>query len=737
MKYTLKSRKSLWNLISLCIFFGLAPRVGLTEGASLSWEVANRFGPFEAYRDIGKDPVAIFNIWKMNPNKRFEDWHRDLWQSHEDNGSDTFVSPYAELIRAAPDNRKNALWDSVKDMHRERIAALARGRGPIKISATSVITAESCVWQFEGHEAQTAPCQNHMFEVDLSDPAGMLVVKSHDGVQSAEARIEVKHRLIVGLGESYSAGQGNPDIPARWAAWTPETRPETLDVNWLKKPRKFLENGSAEARWLDAECYRSFFNYETLTALKIASDEPHSFVSFLHYACSGAEVFDGLLNPQGIPKDSNRANDFGQKEKPSWYHARSQLHSMIMDLCSNPGDVRPYPRVLRDKLIPRNQSHLRHAFLRHNNFTGEVEPRHIDGSFKTRTYAAHRNSDEWGDKVGEAYPTDGLPACDGQLAKPDLVLLGIGGNDGGFESIVRYYVVPNTYKMGIFNYIAAGEICPQSRNLGINKVARRACGLKPYNTGALVPGTKNWRCANSRCQPLQERLVIAYEAIINLTGITADRLVTPVYPDPFRSSDLPLIPLDEELPNYAGLREKGRGPVLQHGKDGAAAGGQAPNPLSQWNAAALGLGKARPIAREWSFDITRQEAELILREAEGIRSQQRDAAKRTGVSLVLGTRDSFLSSPWTAGQHGQLANAPPPNNWDPSEWEPYAYEARARAARTYNDSVMTQQDLDEEVDFRGAAHPNLTGHRLLAQTISPCVTAILNEKGTAPCRERH
>jgi hypothetical protein len=160
------------------------------------------------------------------------------------------------------------------------------------------------------------------------------------------------------------------------------------------------------------------------------------------------------------------------------------------------------------------------------------------------------------------------------------------------------------------------------------------------------------------------------------------------------------------------------------------------NPLRRWISTSILLPGGNRLAKNWRFDITRQEAEVIVREAEGIRAQQREAATRTGVSLVLSSRDAFLTAPWTFGMNGHLPNASATAGWDPSTWEPYAYEAKARAIRTFNDSLLTQQDLDKHVDFRGTAHPNLTGHRLLADTIMPCATAILQGHGNGNCRER-
>ena len=186
-----------------------------------------------------------------------------------------------------------------------------------------------------------------MFDFPIDGSTAQLTATPIQGGEIVSSDIKVDHQVIVGVGESYSSGQGNPDIPARWRSWKNGNAPEALDVSWLTNPKDYLLDGNSEAKWLDPECYRSFFNYQTLVALKVASDNPHGFVSFLHYACSGAEVFDGLLNPQLIPKASNRGSDFGQDQSPTWYQARSKLNSLVMDLCENPGPLGEYPEAIR------------------------------------------------------------------------------------------------------------------------------------------------------------------------------------------------------------------------------------------------------------------------------------------------------------------------------------------------------------------------------------------------------
>lgn len=725
-----------WSpLIIIAWFAGfIVPTILQAQQLQLTWEVTNRFGPFEAYRDVdGISPSEVFETWKMKTGENYQDWHQRLWS--EKNGR--FVSPYAGLIEArAIGRRQTALWDPVQDVHRSRIASLARGSGDVQVSAYSSLLDQDCEWQIEGRAPEIGRCREHRFSIPLEGPTVVLTVSSLEGSHSANVEIKIEHKLIVGLGESYAAGQGNPDIPAEWKAWKQVTRPSTLSVAWLNQPARYLANNKAEARWLDAECYRSFFNYQTLTALKIASTEPHSFVSFMHYACSGAEVFDGLLNPQGIPAGSNRAVDFNQGRSKSWFQARSQMNSLVMDLCDEPGELIPYPKELRDRLVARSSLRTRHAFQRHNSFVGELRP---DASVSPstqgdgRSYADHAGSTAWRSTFGDNLPTDGLPDCAAGIAKPDLVLLGIGGNDAGFESIVQFYVAPSNFKTGLFSYIASGGICPREANLGSNRAAKRACRLKKfnrYNTEALIDGLWSRKCANRQCLPLAKRLEFAIDAIVAVTGVSAKKIVTPVYPDPFRSADLPRVALDEPLPNYAGNREQGIGAVLTQGPDGGS--DKVHNPLSRWIGATVLVPGGNHLAKIRRFDVTRQEAEVMIREVEAIRRQQRLAAAAGGVSLVYSTRDAFLSSPWTFGAKGHLPNSTT-DGWDPATWEPYAYELEARAIRTFNDSLLTQQDLDEHIDFRGTAHPNLTGHRLLADRILPCAMALLQAQNNEIC----
>ena len=77
--------------------------------------------------------------------------------------------------------------------------------------------------------------------------------------------IDVVHHLVVGLGDSYGSGEGADDT-----------------------------FGTA-AGWQDKNCHRAANSAQARAALAIERADDHSAVTFLHLACSGATIDEGLL----------------------------------------------------------------------------------------------------------------------------------------------------------------------------------------------------------------------------------------------------------------------------------------------------------------------------------------------------------------------------------------------------------------------------------------------------------
>ncbi len=87
--------------------------------------------------------------------------------------------------------------------------------------------------------------------------------------------VDVQDQLILVLGDSIPSGEGNPDA-------TTVTDPSTYP----------------EGRWIDEACHRSLRSGYAQAAVRMERDDPHSSVTLVHLACSGATTRNGLLGPQ-------------------------------------------------------------------------------------------------------------------------------------------------------------------------------------------------------------------------------------------------------------------------------------------------------------------------------------------------------------------------------------------------------------------------------------------------------
>lgn len=150
--------------------------------------------------------------------------------------------------------------------------------------------------------ALTQPCgEPAELEIPYPDGAGIIVEVAGLEVASTEAR--VTDLLVVGMGDSFGSGEGNPDIAVRFsrerAAHYGTDGEEKLGgyparVGGWKGigDRTFI---GENARWLDQACHRSLYSYQLRAALQLAIEDPHRAVTFVGLACSGAEVTDGLF----------------------------------------------------------------------------------------------------------------------------------------------------------------------------------------------------------------------------------------------------------------------------------------------------------------------------------------------------------------------------------------------------------------------------------------------------------
>jgi lysophospholipase L1-like esterase len=276
----------------------------------------------------------------------------------------------------------------------------------------------TCTWRvrMSGSPQLTAkvlerPCSAAV-EIDIPYPTGADVSVSDDGQIRAATTVRVNDIFIVGLGDSYASGEGNPDRPVRWrddrvasfgsfaSGIHLDGYPERLTTTVAYAGRNVH---GPSAFWLSQPCHRSLYSYQVRVALQLALEDPHRAVTFLGVSCSGADIASGLLAP--------------------WK------------------GVEPFPAS-----PTRSQ-------------VGEVAVAQCGGTgYETRTY-------------GPSFTSGGaVPALDGltlqrcppeQARKIDLILLSAGGNDIGFAKLVAYAILRENTPLRRFSELSTGVLAPR------------------------------------------------------------------------------------------------------------------------------------------------------------------------------------------------------------------------------------------------------------------------------------
>ncbi len=97
----------------------------------------------------------------------------------------------------------------------------------------------------------------------------LLTVRGQDGqAATTMQRVVLKDLLMVSIGDSYASGEGNPDVP---------------------------RGPTTPGSWQDRRCHRSRFAGPAQAAWELERRDPQSTVTFLSYACSGAQIRKGLI----------------------------------------------------------------------------------------------------------------------------------------------------------------------------------------------------------------------------------------------------------------------------------------------------------------------------------------------------------------------------------------------------------------------------------------------------------
>jgi lysophospholipase L1-like esterase len=167
---------------------------------------------------------------------------------------------------------------------------------PVRLDATGVqlddgtgglLTPQSYQWAITpvgGGEPVVIDSGQAVVEAELAegDYEAQLTVGTGDAADTITGPIRVDDILFVALGDSFAAGEGNPERPGDPPVWADDGSPTST------------QQGADHAT-----AHRSTLAGPAQTALQLEQNDPQTSVTFVFLAASGASIEEGLLAPQG------------------------------------------------------------------------------------------------------------------------------------------------------------------------------------------------------------------------------------------------------------------------------------------------------------------------------------------------------------------------------------------------------------------------------------------------------
>jgi lysophospholipase L1-like esterase len=363
---------------------------------------------------VSAQPVIVWEV--ENPFRFFLDAadaevHRATWSSLSPEQRKSPVLAVERLLAERhPEGWSASMfdktcWDGTRNRYvcRDRPDYINPKSHTVRASLQGLADAQvvDCTWLTAPRgrggrgKAVTLPCDTPV-QLEIAYPAGAWIKVEIGGLQVAEVSARVTDLFVVGMGDSFASGEGNPDVPVRFSPnRTAEYGIGANNAQLNGYPARFGDWKAIgdkafieeNARWLDQACHRSLYSHQLRAALQLSVEDPHRAVTFVGVGCSGAEtVFGVFLRYKGHEWVPN----------PPEY---SQISAVAEAQCAG--------REAPDYELP--------------------EAYHING----------RIPDLKGGLV--------LKKCDADKArKIDLLLLSVGGNDIGFARLVANAVLADS-----------------------------------------------------------------------------------------------------------------------------------------------------------------------------------------------------------------------------------------------------------------------------------------------------
>jgi hypothetical protein len=240
--------------------------------------------------------------------------------------------------------------------------------------------------------------------------------------------IRVIDLLVIGMGDSFAAGVGNPDKPANisqqqgYGLKYPEgsggfisARPNIGDDD--NRPVATERFRQAQSEWQDIRCFRSQYGPQFRAALHLSVLSKHVAVTFLDLACSGSRIMEGLLNEKRL--------DRGYRTGTPW--PKSQIGLTSRMLCAGKA-TRTVGSQLKAAATAAGCRNLKpNQICEYGNGDGE----------DAEVLSLYQN-DDIDETSMEICGANGKQRF---VREIDAILLSIGGNDIGFAPMVADVII--------------------------------------------------------------------------------------------------------------------------------------------------------------------------------------------------------------------------------------------------------------------------------------------------------
>jgi hypothetical protein len=142
----------------------------------------------------------------------------------------------------------------------------ADGLYEVILDACATTGADTYAWSIDGGPSQpVSDCRATVRLAEGAHQARLTATSGGGGTASLELALDVRDLIVVGLGDSYSAGSGN------------------------------ARGGLVSIDYDNIECTRSGRSGQAAAALELEKRDPHTSVTFVHLACGGARAAEGFL----------------------------------------------------------------------------------------------------------------------------------------------------------------------------------------------------------------------------------------------------------------------------------------------------------------------------------------------------------------------------------------------------------------------------------------------------------